>query len=180
MIPKRKKIVTLTFLRDELLYDIKNYAYIEGDVMKTDDEHDRHQVMDIGEEGNIDRVTRVLDLAIAECIELCYPYSKINVPDTSQDDEEEEVMSLDDTLEETPAYVVRLLVPDDFSQTTVNLLRRLIHELLVYKVVADWMSITNPDKAALWQAKVADTEEAIRTNLNCRVGRVRRTMTPFA
>jgi hypothetical protein len=42
------------------------------------------------------------------------------------------------------------------------------------------MSITNTDKAALWQAKVADTEEAIRTNLNCRVGRVRRTMTPFA
>jgi hypothetical protein len=50
----------------------------------------------------------------------------------------------------------------------------------VYKVVADWMSITNPDKTAEWLTKVAGIEESIRTNLNCRVGRVRRTMTPFA
>ena len=64
---ERKKSVRLTFKREELLYDIRNNAYVEGDVMQVNDAHDRHQVQDIGEEGNIDRVTRVLDLAHAEC-----------------------------------------------------------------------------------------------------------------
>ena len=28
-----KRVVRLKFLRDQLLYDIKNYAYVDGDVM---------------------------------------------------------------------------------------------------------------------------------------------------
>lgn len=170
MIKPRTKTVTLTFKRDEILYDCKNYAYVEGDTMKTQDEHDRHQVMDIGEDGNIDRVTRVLDLAFADCVELCYPYSKVEV---------EDVTALDDTLQERDALVLNMLVPDDFSQTTVELLRRLIHELLVYKVMADWTSHTKPESEAKWTKKAEDVEEKITSSLNYRVGRVRRTLTPF-
>ena len=162
--------MTLTFKREEILYDCKNYAYVEGDTMKTQDEHERHQVMDICEDGNIDRVTRVLDLAFADCVELCYPYSKVEVTDET---------SLDDTLEESAAMVLRLLVPDDFSQTTVELLRRLVHELLVYKVMADWMSHTKPESEGKWAAKAEDVEEKIRSSLNYRVGMVRRTLSPF-
>lgn len=58
----RTKTVKLLFKRSELLYDIKNYAYVEGDVMQVNTEHDRHQVQDIGETGNIDRVTKCLTL----------------------------------------------------------------------------------------------------------------------
>jgi hypothetical protein len=170
MIKARTKTVTLTFKRDEILYDCKNYAYVEGDTMKTQDEHDRHQVMDIGEDGNIDRVTRVLDLAFAECVELCYPYSKEEVEDTT---------AADDTLEERDAMVLRMVVPDDFSQTTVELLRRLIHELLVYKVMADWTSHTKPESEEKWAKKAGEVEEKITSSLNYRVGRVRRTLTPF-
>lgn len=162
--------MTLTFKREEILYDCKNYAYVEGDTMKTQDEHDRHQVMDICEDGNIDRVTRVLDLAFAACVELCYPYSKVEV---------EDVTALDDTLQERDALVLSMLVPDDFSQTTVELLRRLIHELLVYKVMADWTSHTKPESEAKWAKKAKDVEEQITSSLNYRVGRVRRTLSPF-
>lgn len=170
MIKPRTKTVTLTFKREELLYDCKNLGYIEGDVMRTQDEHDRHQVMDIGEDGNVDRVTRILDLAIAQCVEMCYPYSKLPV---------EDVTEMDDTLTETNAYVVQLLVPDDFSQTTVTLLERLIHELLVCRVMADWMSITKPESKANWEGKIEGLEAEILGNLNSRCGRVRRTQTPF-
>jgi len=157
-------------MRDELLYDCKNYAYIEGDVKKVQDEHERHQVIDIGEEGNVDRVTRVLNLSFAQCVELCYPYSKETV--------DEETVG-DDVLTEPVAYVMKLLVPDDFSKTTVELLKHLIHELMIYKVMADWMSITNPESTAAWKEKAEAIEQEIRTNLNSRVGRVRRTQTPF-
>lgn len=170
MIPERTKKVTLTFYREALIYDCHNIAWVEGDTRKTDDDHDRHQVQDIAEDGNIDRVTRVLDLAIAECVEACYPYSKNPV---------EEVTVMDDTLRETEAYVVTLWVPDDFSQTTVTLVERMIHELLVCRVLADWFGITYPDKAALWAAKAEAAKEGLQSNLNARIGRVRKFQSPF-
>jgi len=167
---EKNKRVTLTFKREEILYDCRNYAYIEGDTMKTADEHDRHQVMDVGEDGNVDRVARVLDLAFAQCVELCYPYSKVAVGDETE---------ADDTLNAPATYVLRLRVPDDFAQSTVTLLGKLIHELLVYKVMADWMSITKPDAKANWQEKIQEMEAQIGSHLNFRIGRVRRTQTPF-
>ena len=170
MIPERNKLVVLKFKRQELLYDCKNYAYIEGDVMKTDDDHDRHQVFDIAEEGNVDRLTRVFDLAIAECIEFCYPYSKVDV---------DELTEMDDELNETVEYVINLKVPDDFSQTTVNLLEKYIHEFLVCRALGDWFTITYPDKAAAWLAKAEDAQEKITETLNHRITRVRRTLNPF-
>lgn len=165
--------MTLTFYREQLLYDIKNLAYVEGDVLSDDAQHSKHQVQDIGEDGNIDRVTRMLDLALAHCVEVLYPYSKVNV-------EHETVR--DDILTEEYVYTITLLVPDDFSVTTVNLLEQLIHNLLVYLVLADWMSIANvanPNSAANWAAKAQDAESEIKRRLGARTGRVRKFQSPF-
>lgn len=170
MAVKFDKVVTLTFKRSELLYDIKNIAYVEGDVMKADDEHQRHQVFDVGEDGNVDRVTRVMDLVFAKCVELCYPYSKVNV-----DDEEAQ----DDTFTETEAYVMHMKVPADFSKTTVTLLTKLIHELIVYRVLMDWLAMTKPESVEAWTAKAENLETEIITTLNNRVGKVRRKLTPW-
>lgn len=173
MIKKRTKTVTLTFYREQLLYDIKNLAYVEGDVLSDEAQHSKHQVQDIGEEGNIDRVTRMLDLALAHCVEVLYPFSKVDV---------ESGVVLDDTLTETPTYTVTLLVPDDFSDTTAKYLEQLIHNLLVYYVLADWMSIANvanPKSAANWAAKAQDLEDEIKSKLNARTGRVRKFQSPF-
>lgn len=173
MIKKRTKTVTLTFLREQLLYDIKNLAYVEGDVLSDEAQHSKHQVQDIGEEGNVDRVTRMLDLALAHCVEALYPFSKVDV---------ESGVVLDDTLTETPTYTVELLVPDDFSDTTAKYLEQLIHNLLVYLVLADWMSIANvanPKSAANWAAKAQDLEDEIKSKLNARTGRVRKFQSPF-
>lgn len=172
---KRKytKKVTLRFGREALLYDIRNIAYVESDVMPTDNEHDRHQVADIGEDGNIDRVTRMMDLAISQCKELLYPYSKNEVSD-----EEERT----DELKECEEYKIEMLVPDDFSKSTVDYLEKLIHELVVYKVLADWMSITNlrnSKSADNWRAKIADLEDEIDSAIHARMHRVRRTQTSF-
>ena len=173
MIKKRTKTVTLTFYREQLLYDIKNLAYVEGDVLPDEAQHSKHQVQDIGEDGNIDRVTRMLDLALAHCVEVLYPFSKADV---------ESGLVLNDNLTETATYTVTLLVPDDFSDTTAKYLEQLIHNLLVYYVLADWMSIANvanPNSAANWAAKAQDTEDEIKGKLNARTGRVRKFQSPF-
>lgn len=79
----RNNNVTVThvmeFMRDELLYDIKNVAYVVADTLKTEDEHDRHQVFDIGEDGNVDRVTRVMNLSFAEVVEWLQRFTRLEV-----------------------------------------------------------------------------------------------------
>lgn len=162
--------VILRFYRSELLYDIRNYAHIEWDVTKVENAHDRHMIADIGEEGNVDRVTRVLDLTFAQCVELLYPYAKRQVKERS---------CRDDELVEEDEYVLKMKVPNTFSETTVTLLEKLIHELMVCSVLADWFSITKPDAAASWAARVEALETEIRRVKNGRSGRMTRKMHPF-
>ncbi len=155
--------VTLTFKRAELLYDIKNCAYVESHVMTPDTEHARHMVADVGEEGNVDRVTRVLDLYVSLCRELLYPWAKKDISKTE----------FDDTLKEREQYQIEMNVPNTFSQTTLTLVERMIHEYLVCRGVADWLSITNPQKAETWLAKAAEAESEIRVAIHSRMERTR-------
>lgn len=159
----------LVFKRDQLLYDIKNYTFIEGSVMDTESNHNRHMVQDVGEDGNVDRVTRVLNLAVSKCREFLYPYTKNELYRAE----------LIDTLCEPPVYGIALSVPSDFSQTTLHLLENLIHEYLVCRAVADWLSITNTAKAQVWEAKAEAAENEIRVNLHSRIAKTRRRLHPF-
>lgn len=138
-----RRQAVLIFRREELLYDIRNYCFIEGHLLTEDNGERRHTVQDVGEEGNVDRVTRLLDLAHADIRERLYPFT------------EREIRSavIADRLRERAVYGIVLNVPEEFSQTTLTLLGRLIHELLVCTAVADWMSITNPAKEETWLRK---------------------------
>jgi hypothetical protein len=155
--------VTLTFLRDQLLYDIKNYAYIESHVMAPDTEHAKHMVADVGEDGNVDRVTRVLDLGVSMCREMLYPWAKKSIGN----------MAYDDVFAERKQYVIEMNVPTTMSQTTLTFVERLIHEYLVCRGVADWLSITNPQKSETWLEKAAEAEDEIRTAIHSRMERTR-------
>lgn len=159
----------MIFKREQLLYDIKNYAYIEGSVMETDSEHNRHTVQDVGADGNVDRITRVLNLTVAKCKEMLYPYTKNELRRTE----------LDDKLREPKEYGIVLRVPSDFSQTTLYLLKNLIHEYLVSKAMSDWLSITHTAKAEVWEAKAKEAEQEIRLNLHARMRNTRRRPHPF-
>lgn len=146
-----KRDVRLKFLRSQLLYDIKNYAYVEGDVMGEDNQHAQHVLVEIGEAGNVDRVSRILAVVHADVIEMLYPYTK------TEPVEEE----IDDALWAPEEYLIEMSVPVKMSRTTMHLLSRLIHEYMVYRVLADWLSITNPSASANWTAKAEATAEAI-------------------
>lgn len=167
---EEKNGVTMTFYRSELLYDVENMAYVEGDIHKTNDEHDRHQIIDAGQDGNIDRIDRVFSLAYEECVEFLYPYSKL-----SSDEEEER----DDILTSPEKYVIKGLFPTSISKTTISLVAKLIHEYITCKALADWMSITKPDAEDKWARKAIAARDKIKSALCGRLKRVRRTLTPF-
>lgn len=152
------KVVRLKFLRSQLLYDIKNYAFVEADVMGEEKQHAQHVLADIGEEGNVDRVSRILAVVHAAAIELLYPYTKVEPI-------EEEI---DNCLFAPDAYYIEMKVPATMSRTTMHLMSRLIHEFMVYCVLADWLSITHPEAAANWRAKAEATEDEIKKAMNQR------------
>lgn len=160
----------LQFEREQLLYDIGNCCYIDGHIMPSDTEvHARHTVQDVCEAGNVDRVTRVIDLAVARCREVLYPYTKHNIHDKA----------LDDKLRQPGVYGIVLKVPSDFSQTTLSLFEKLIHEYLVCTAIADWLSITDPAKAKTWKYKAEEAESEIRSSQMARMSRTRRRPHPF-
>ena len=164
------KTVTLTFIRSELLYDVQNYAYVEGDIMTPPNEHAQHQTFDVVEDGNIDRISRVLGLAYAECVELLYPFTKSAV---------EDVETRNDILDALTEYVITLTVPETFSKSTCDILVRYIHEYLVCRALSDWLSITKPEAAANWRVKAEEAKDEILSAKSIRIKRVRRGMSLF-
>lgn len=167
--------VRLRFMREQLLYDIRNYAYVEHDIMPDTTgkdgsiNHAKHQTADIGEEGNVDRVSRVLTLVLSEVKDLLYPYTK-------EAPVEEEV---DDVLQEPISYEMLLRVPDTMSRTTIHYLCNLIHEYMVYRVLSDWLMITNPQAAAAWQLRAETAKMEINKTKNLRRGPMTRKLSPF-
>lgn len=167
--------VRLRFIREQLLYDIKNYAYVEHDIMPETNgkdgtiNHAKHQTADIGEEGNVDRVSRVLTLVLSEVTDLLYPYTK-------EAPVEEEV---DDVLQVPISYEMLMRVPDTMSRTTIHYLCNLIHEYMVCRVLADWLLITNPQAASAWQMRAETAKTDINSTKNQRRGPMTRKMYPF-
>lgn len=164
-----RMMAVLSFKRDQLIYDVENYAYIEGSIMKTERAHERHTVQDAGQEGNKDRISRVLDLYVAQARELLYVYTKHKIRRPW----------LNNILKDPAIYGIVLDLPVDFSQTTLNLLERLIHEYIVCGAVADWMSITNPEKAEIWLRKSDGAKEEIQSHTGRRMSKTRRKLSPF-
>ncbi len=164
------KEVTLIFQTKELLYDISNYSYVESDIIPTDNEHIRHQVSDVCESGNIDRVRRILELSHKECVEMLYPYSKQEVCESSV---------YDNSLIEKECYCIELKLPNEFSQTTIELLQQMLHEYMVCRVMSDWMSITNGASTEKWVSKLSYIGNKIPTMLLSRTSKLKRKQGPF-
>lgn len=160
----------LVFGRAALDYDIGNLAWVIGDTMRTDDDHARHSVQDVNEGGNRDRATRILDLAFSEVCETLYPFCKR--PVTA---DRGYLNSLDDT----EGYVLELLVPSDFSSTTLALLKNLIHEYAVVSVLEDWTGLTAPESVEKWRLRKQEILLSIRDNLGGRMRKRRRTPSVF-
>lgn len=162
-------VSTLLFKRKSLIYDIENYAFVEGDIMP-EQNHGQHQVFDVAQDGNKDIVTRVLNLAYAQCVESLYPYTKS--PCVEGED-------LFDRLVAPEYYVIELSLPADFSRSTLVLLKHLIHRYFTCCVLYEWMSITNPAVKDAWMERVEDAKAQIKGALRNRRRPIRIRQHPF-
>lgn len=167
------RAATITLKRAELLYDIGQDSYTEGDLMPEDSGHAQHLTQDIAECSQIDRTTRIMDLAYSECVELLYPYTKVQI-------DKEEGLTLDDKLSETEEYVFQLEnLPVTVSATSIELLRNLLHEYITCRVLQDRLDITKTEVSERWQRKLDEIKRGISGVLCRRIKKVRRTLSPF-
>jgi hypothetical protein len=142
--------------RNALIDDIENYAFVTGDIMNAADEHAKHQVFDIAQDGNEDLVTRVLNLSHAECVEMLYPYTKTECVDHER---------LDDSFEAPEVYEITMTLPTGFSHSTVLLLRGLIHDYLVCRVLMEWLGVTCPTAQPYWKERLEELKSKLKTAL---------------
>jgi len=60
----------------------------------------------IGQDGNVDRVTRILNLVHSECVEMLFPYTKEEISDKQE--------PLDNVMTVPEEYLITLVLPGIF------------------------------------------------------------------
>lgn len=160
-----KVVRVMTFGREEILYDVANIAYVAGDVSPKDD-HEKHQLIDIIQDGNVDRVTRVMTLAFSEVVEILHRFTKVEVGKTGMPGRWELTsgfagIPLNNEFIEPDQYHVIMRVPATYSETTLVVLKNYIHEYVCCSILADWMSITNKEEWETWVAKREEVKEKL-------------------
>lgn len=156
---------TITLLTTQLLYDIRNYAYVESHVMAPDDEHRRHMVCDIAADGNADIVARALHLAYARLLSALSPGGV------------ELTRAYTDILALPKAYTICVAGARGHAHT--SLLTQLCHKFMVASAMCRWLEITNPAAAGRWCAQADECERDI-TAFAAGLSRVfSRSLSPF-
>lgn len=163
---------TISFSRDELLYDISNMAYVVGDISAgSASPHSLHQTFDICEKGNIDRIDRLLGNAFAEAGTIL---RKVTV---TPPDEEREIGNSDPY----PAVYRLTLLRGKVSEDWRIRLKEAVHEYMVARALHGWLSVTLPEAADVWEAKAEDARSMISAcaTASARANGVRRPLSPF-
>lgn len=137
-----------------LLYDIANMAYIIADTGQ-DYQHSLHRVRDIVEEGNIDRVSRVLGLAYVQVLEILSPLLKSPRIDLCKD------FSV-----EPHDYFINFRSVGDCRYTLTKeiklRIKETVHEFMVCMVLKDWLGVTLPEAADVWKFRAEGCLQALK------------------
>lgn len=128
---------------------------------------------------------RTFDMALAECRNMLYPYTKNAIPTIIRREICSELLPPNDY--DPNAYVVnhinpneiKLLLPRHFSHITINLIEKLLNEYIINRLMSEWIMITVPEKHSYWIERCASTKKQISTALTARTRPLKRTLRPF-
>lgn len=175
--PCGRKIV-IDLLKGEIVYDVRNTAYIYADTINVDDPHRKHNIYDIGEEGNRDKLARIMDVAVEDCREMLYRFTKTCLERIGYDSNEwEECVGSPENDEE--GYSLTLLVPSNFSDTSVHTIGVYVHNYVVNRIMYQWLMLVYPEGAESFAVLAAELESKIRDASNRSMGRTRIKLHPF-
>ena len=172
--------VMIELQKKELVFDIKNTAAVYADSISSsvEDSHSIHNIYDVGEDGNRDKLARILDSAVEDCNEMLFRYTKMEILGGGFDSNEWEECIGSPTNEEE-AYYLAMRIPQGFSKTSVHTMTVYIHDYIVNQCLYEWLMIVYPDGADRFLALAEEKKQKIKGASNRSAGRARITLHPF-
>lgn len=144
--------------KESLLYDISNMAYLIADTGE-ESRHTLHRLRDICEDGNIDRVSRLLGLAYTKVIDILAPlicHVRIN-PER-------------DFSSSVKNYEIKFLAgsetPSRFTLEKQLEIKETVREYMVTSVLAHWLEVTLPECAAVWKQRNLEAANSLESLVN--------------
>lgn len=172
--------VMIELRKDELVFDIKNTAYTFADSVSNEvgDLHGIHNVYDVGEDGNRDKLARILDSAVEDCNETLYRFTKMEMAGGGFDSNEwEECVGAPCNDEE--AYYLAMRMPRGFSATSVHTMTVYAHDYIVYQCLYEWLMIVFPSGADRFWALAEEKKQKMKDASNRSAVRSRIRLHPF-
>ena len=172
--------VMIELQKKELVFDIRNTAaaYADSISSSVEDSHSIHNVYDVGEDGNRDKLARILDSAVEDCKEMLFRYTKMEVLGGGFDSNEWEECIGSPTNDED-AYYLAMRMSSGFSKTSVHTMKVYIHDYSVNQSLYEWLMIVYPDGADRFWALAEDKKQKIKDSSNRSAGRARIRLHPF-
>lgn len=163
--PNSKLKMELIIKSEEVLADVRSAGWLEQELHPELDRHRRHQMADICEADNVERVWRVLGVSVAEVrfamLKVLRPMALLlpaNVPERPE------------------AWTFSFAVSP--GTDALSLLKEKIHEYLVASVMAERCAVIIPEAAPVWRGRAVEALAALR-EASCPMGRARRPIWPM-
>ena len=133
--------VMIELQKKELVFDIKNTAAVYADSISSSvaDSHSIHNIYDVGEDGNRDKLARILDSAVEDCNEMLFRYTKMKMLGGGFDSNE--LISGDTNI------TINLSLPSNYPLALKDALTSSIHDYIINTALMDWFIITNPNES---------------------------------
>lgn len=129
--------VTIRFKTDNLLYDIAQAGFLSSETVALrlqDNQHVKHRMKDIVEDGNVDIVIRELDNAYAHSM---LQLSQFAPPSPR----EEEITMTDDYNDYRESYDYTILINYEHARFLAERLTSLLHDYLVASAICRYISV---------------------------------------
>lgn len=125
---------------EEVIADVRSAAWLESELHPELDRHRRHEMADICEEGNIERVWRVLGIGASQ---VRLSMQKILC--------RQKLLSPENALERPESWEFYFKCP--MQKSTISYTKEKIHEYFVAAVMADRCAVIIPKASGTWKER---------------------------
>lgn len=186
------KSLSITLYLSEILYDIRNKAFLTGRSRETADNQAQISWSQLsGDKPEMGQIMRSVESALAVVQTKLAPYleeitrerilRKHHPPCMPHPEEPIELSAEDDVLmpSEENAITLKLLMPDNYNQAFVPALSASIHNFIVAAVLGEWFVISHPNEAKAYLQWAEGESANIKACLEKRIKPIRRRLYPF-
>ncbi|MGN1228652.1 MAG: hypothetical protein ACI4T5_03245 [Prevotella sp.] len=160
-----KKTETITLYVSEIVYEVKNNAYLTGKSRKNGENHEQvASIQASDDEEDKNQILRSIQVATAELRNVMSEYL------TSTDTAGNNILLAEKTADDKSATIVFTLnMPSNFNAATVQTITQAAHDYAVNKATSNWLLITYKQDAADYLAKANANAATIREALSKRL-----------